>query len=312
VIEKSRPNYFLMKKLIFLVAILFLSLAKSQNLVTVEKVTKEIIPFVNVVGDQKSTYSNENGVIDLNQYADTIVLTASAIGYKSLKIRKNMIKDTLFLQQRPEFLDTVIINTFSGEEKVTNKLRNSKVLGNQIIPCHYNILSKIISKEVVFGNKISSIAIPFDKHKGYDLKVRDKFNKTKILVRLNIFKSTDNAVGDLLFSSDPKNIATGKNDKIDFSLAGINLEFSLEGFYIQLEHLGAIDMNGNFVECEGLFFARAEISDKKSKEYDITSFQMSTDGILKYELPLNYRQVFGENAKDKNYFLNYRFTYYKN
>jgi len=134
----------------------------------------------------------------------------------------------------------------------------------------------------------------------------------KLLVRLNIYKSSDSGFGELLFTSKPQNIITGKNDLIVFSLSDVNLKFSKDGFYLQLEHLGAVNDLGEFVDCNDLFFARIDISDKLSKQYNITSFKVNANGNVDSSEPLNYKQVFGENGKDGNYFLNYRFTYYDN
>lgn len=181
-----------------------------------------------------------------------------------------------------------------------------------MIFCHTNIITKVSSYSNLKEKKIISITIPFDRHSGLSKKQKEIFSKSKLNLRLNILKVNGDSLGDLIYSSSIKNILTGKIDELTFSTKELNLKFSEDGFYLQLENLGAVDENGEFITCNnGLFMARVKISDKESKEYKIESYRLAKNGSVDLEKQLNYTQSFGKNDLDKNYFLNYRFKYYE-
>lgn len=140
---------------------------------------------------------------------------------------------------------------------------------------------------------------------------KNKYNKSKLNLRVNIYEVDGDSLGALIYSSPTTNIKTGQNDELSFSLREVDLKFTKDGFFIQLENLGAVDESGDFINCSGLFLARIDISDEESKEYNIESFQLTKNGSVYLEKQLNYTQVFGQNDLDKNYFLNYRFEYYE-
>lgn len=299
-----------MKYFTLLLFLFNISFCFSQNILILDESSKKVIPFANLVSDSTALYSNENGIVDITTFNQDDHIKISAIGYSSQMMYRSKIVDSVFLKPIDNFLEEILVLSDKIKTKTTKKLKDSKKLGNQIIPCHTNIITKVSTKQDLKNKKISSIIIPFKRHVGMSKEQKKKYNKSKLNLRVNIYKIEGDSLGELLYSSPTTNIRTGQNDELSFSLKGVNLKFTKEGFYIQVENLGAVDEHGDFIECSGLFAARMDISDKESKEYDIESYRLVTNGSIYLEKQLNYTQSFGNNDLDKNYFLNYRFEYY--
>lgn len=300
-----------MKNALILIFIFSFNLCFSQTILILDKSSNEMIPFVNFVCGTSTAYSNENGLVDLTEFHKDSTITITAIGYKNKITKKSSIIDSVFLEPVDFVLSEIVL---LGDEKIkqkTKKLKDSKKLGNQVLPCHTNIITKITAVGELVDKRITSIIIPFDKHSGFSKKQKKVYASSKLLIRLNIFKVEGDSIGELIYTSPIKDILTGEKDEVIFNLNEVNLEFLKEGFYLQLENLGAINEEGDFIENKGgLFMARAKISDQESKEFKIESYRLSKNGSVDVVRNLNYTQAFGNNDLDKNYFLNYRFEYY--
>nr|WP_042293365.1 hypothetical protein [Nonlabens ulvanivorans] len=299
-----------MKYVLIFTAFIFSNITGGQVLL-LDYNSKEIIPFANLMSDSTVVYSNENGIADITIFNEDDYIKVSAIGYKPQEMYRSSIVDSVFLQSIDNVLEEIVVLSDKIKIKKTKKLKDSKKLGNKVLPCHTNIITKVSSKQDLNNNKISSLIIPFIRHAGMSKEQKKKYYKSKLNLRVNIYEVDGNSLGALLYSSPTKNIITGQNDELSFTLREVDLKFTKEGFYIQLENLGAVDEGGGFIKCSGLFFARIDISDNESKEYNIESYRVAKNGSVDLEKQLNYTQFFGKNDLDKNFFLNYRFEYYE-
>lgn len=301
-----------MKSYVLLFFLFYISIGTSQKSTVIDKNSKQIIPFANFVADSIAVYSNENGMIDLKEFNLETMITISSIGYQSKKVKKNEIQEVLYLEPVDYVLSPIVIVSDERIVETTKGLKDSKKLGSQILPCHTNVFTKVVPNEQLLNKRISSINLPFDRHSGMSKKQKEIYKNSKLLIRLNFFKVDGDSLGELIYSSETFNIITGDNKDLSVSLKNKELRFLKDGFYIQLESLGAVDDEGEFLDCNsGLFMARAKISDKESKDYKIESYNLSVNGQMDITNHLNYAQVFGQNDLDKNFFLNYQFTYYK-
>lgn len=301
-----------MKYIILIVLILSINFSNSQNVLILESNSNLVIPFANVMTDSISVYSNENGVVDLSRIEDESVVIISSIGYQTLEIEKKEIKEILYLEPIDYILPSIVILANERVIEDTKRLRDSKKLGSQILPRHTNITTKIIPREKLVSKRITSIKLLFERHSGMSKNQKEIFKKSKLLIRLNFFNVDGDSLGELIHSSETFNLITGSTDELVVSLKEVQLKLSKDGFYIQLENLGAVDEKGEFIEGNnGLFIARAKISDKKSTEYFIESYKLTSNGQYDIENQLNYKDVFGDSDLDKNFFLNFQFSYYE-
>lgn len=133
----------------------------AQKVLVLDKSSKEIIPFANLVSDSTVVYSNENGIANIAPFKKDDHIKVSAIGYKFQEMNRSSIVDSVFLQPIDNVLEEIVVLSDEIKIKKTKKLKDSKKLGDQVLPCHTNIITKFSSKQILYNNKISSLIIPF-------------------------------------------------------------------------------------------------------------------------------------------------------
>lgn len=279
----------------------------GQQVIIRDSMTNKVIPFVTITNGNGFAHSDLNGETSLNLFSDNDMLTFSAIGYKDLLITKLNIKEVLILEVNPIQLDAVVLDVKKQKVVQTKKTKRKGILGDQIIPCHAAITTLVIPNESLFNKQLKLIELKFERHSGYSRVQKEKYRGINIMTRLNIYTRKNDSFGELVYTSNPLSVNAGKKDILEFVV--YNVSFNENGFYLQLEHLGALNNNGEFVNCDGLHMMRVDIADIKSSEYDVISYLPAP--VLKVATvePLNYKQVISPNGATGNYFLNYRFSY---
>lgn len=284
----------------------FTGISFSQVVILKDKFTKDIIPFAVVSNGVLDAYANKNGAVELTCFNSRDVLTFSAVAYKDFNIIKVQVTDVIFLEADLIQLDAIVLDIRKNIVQ-TKKLKRKGILGGQVITCHYNIITLIEPKKVLLGRQLKQIELNFKKHTGHSKSQKSRYIGFDVMARLNIYARNNNSIGELLYTSNPLSVNAGEKDVLEFDVN--NVSFNENGFYLQLEHLGAVNNKGEFVNCDVLHMMRVDIADTKSADYEAISYLPAPVGKVALGESLDYKQVLLPNGAIGNYFLNYRFSY---
>lgn len=226
----------------------FLFIFLSSNLIA-QKVhvynnDKEPIPYANIlylnsknliVGD----YCNEIGEFILPTIISFDEIELSCVGFEKLTIKKELIKDTIFLKEEFVQLNEVVI---------TNKVKSSFIVAGY---CEEKQKVSIgFSKGMEVSMFLENIDRKEKKIKSFLFKVNKKENN-KSAVRIHFYKKsiTNLQPGDEIFKENIVRIIEGKTKAmIEVDISDYNLIFPEEGAFIGIEFLGYIDSSS------GVFF----------------------------------------------------------
>lgn len=95
----------------------------AQKVLVLDKSSKEIIPFANLVSDSTVVYSNENGVLDLATFNKDEYIKISAIGYKSQEMYRSKIADTILLKPIDNVLDEIVVISDKKDTENNKKIK---------------------------------------------------------------------------------------------------------------------------------------------------------------------------------------------
>ncbi len=265
--------------------------------------------FAYIYCSEKILYANENGYVELPIKLDCDEIVITALGFETLSLSHTELESRIFLTPKALVLDEVAISNTKGLKiKRTKKVGKSVPLAGTILPCFTTSLSKVVPKPKLISKRISAVKLKTNRHVGYRRDKKEVYQNTKLKCRLEIYTNNDGALGELIYYSQPQIAGTGKKDELIFKMDK-NIQFYEEGLFIQLTNLGTLDENGEYVDCEGgLFWLRMKIADKDSKEYSLTSYQYTPNGIPSDRKVLNYSNH--GMSENKDFFLNYRFEYH--
>lgn len=295
-------------KILFL--ILSINVAEAQQIINItDYTTNEAISFAYIKCNDIVVYSNENGLADISSLKDCNSILVYAIGYQYITVLKNEINDVIAMIPEIEQLDSVLIKSSKNQVlKTTKRIRSSKVLGSAILPSQSNILSLIKPFDEMEDKVLKKIILKTTRHAGHIKRDRVLFKNTLIKYRLEIYQNDEDSLGKLIYFSIPQSVSTGKNDELEFVIDK-NIRLEDKGLYFKLVHLGALDMQGEYIITEnpGLFMMRVDIADHVSKEYSITSFQHTLNGMNSSLKSMNYKDYGMGNNRE--FYLNYKFVY---
>ncbi len=246
--------------------ILFSNLIICQTIHLKDHMTKKEIPFVNMLyysGDKiiGGDYCDANGNYSINNLKEIEEIEFSCIGYETLIVEKENIKDTIYLNSSEIVLNEIIITNSKKDNETHIGYNDFKkkfsISGSKGIEC-----AVFIENTFNIEKKISSFLFKLEKK-----------NKNRIAVRIHLYKKNDaNEPSNELIDSDIIfYINKGSKGQFDVELSSYNLTLPLEGVFIGLEWLGTINDEGQFLNSNEWNNTQIEFNDEL--ETPITYFR---------------------------------------
>ncbi len=267
-----------MKTKIIIILLFFNSLnILSQSTVVVDSISKEPLPFSIVKYGKYGFYTDDNGYFDRqNIKSDTIEI--SYLGYYSKKILKNSVSDTIFLKERNNVIDEVILR--KSRVKRIKPLKPSRIFPNILLQPYRELIMVIKPNNKVVDAHIESISLLFDKMKEKHIK-KTNF---KTYIRINIYQMTNNILestnNHAIYSSAPIAVDLYNKDKIVLDISSESIYFKKEGLIFGIEMIGNLNTDKKFV-LNGQYI-RPKITPKKSQYYTAVTY-------IKYNLSDNVK-----------------------
>lgn len=266
----------------------------GQTIHVKDKLTKDIIPFVNV------TYFNEDNIIIGGDYCDangaltldsSIVIDEivfSCMGYESLILSKKVLSDTIYLNNSQITLNEVILTNSSK--------KNSEIIG-------YNNFKKKFS---ISGGKGIESSVFIENSFKVEKRIEsflfrvEKIIKNKVAVRIHLYEvNFDNEPEEELIKTDIiYYLDKSSKGEFEVNLSTYNLILPKKGIFIGIEWLGVVDSSGNFVNENISNAVKIEYNDNIDKP--ITFFR----NRFKVKVWSNTEQLkkdLEKNIKFKNY-----------
>lgn len=226
-------------KLFFSISlILILSSSLAQNsisLLIIDSDSKEAVPFVKVTVKNKNrgTYSNEKGIVSLDNLMIKDTLYINHIGYESKLL---LVKNLKYLKQISLIPTTYILNETTikaSNYKETligySRIKSNSTLGTSIIGSETAVL---IEPENITNAYINEIIF----------KIRNK-SKNNPIVRFHLYKNKKGFPGEEIFIKDNLFTIKSKN-KVKINIQNENIKLPKQGIFVSLEWIGIFEKNG--------------------------------------------------------------------
>ena len=234
--------------LFIILFISFKSFSQSKtSKIVVDIETRKPIPYVaiEIIENGKGIYSDENGKFTIPLKNDES-LKISHLGYKSISIKSEKIKDTLFLKKNVINLNEVIVWSGKIKEKEIGYIKKKKTLRWHIRP-QTQLATLIKLKNKINRSYINEILIPINKiitgFKGK--KLTQKTEDFQSIFRVYIYKNENEKPGKNLLST-PILINTNQNsnDVLKVNISNEFIEFPANGVFIGIEMIGDFNKQG--------------------------------------------------------------------
>lgn len=234
--------------LFIIVFISFKSFCQSTtSKIIVDFVTKKPIPYVaiEIIENGNGIYSDENGKFDL-PLKNSESLKISHLGYRSISIKSENIKDTLFLKKNVIDLNEVIVWSGKLKEKQIGYIKKKKTLRWHIRP-QTQLATLIKLKDKINRSYINEILIPLNKNitgfKGK--KLTKKTEDFQSVFRVYIYKNENEKPGENLLTSPILiNINQNSEDVLKVNISNELIEFPANGVFIGIEMIGDFNKQG--------------------------------------------------------------------
>lgn len=237
---------------------------------------KHILPFASIrlLNENKGLYANDQGAFFLSEInGDSIEV--SYLGYFPLKLKKQEIKDTIFLNENFELLREVIVITGQSSKKLIGYIKNKKSLSWYIR--HKTELSTLIKNKKVYDKAyIRKIHIPIGKKqiKLIDNKYKETHPKFNNVIRVNLYSNLDGRPGKVLLANSILIECTqDTNEIIEIDIANDFIEYPRNGVFVGVEMIGELDKDRNLInKKETSTLPSFKFTKKKKNSVFSTSF----------------------------------------
>lgn len=260
-----------MKIIITLILLFFwINLSYTQNIIVIDSLNKEIVPYatIQIIKTNKGLYTNQDGKFSLTEIiSDSIRI--SHIAYKSLKIKKSQIKDTIFLTPNTDNLSEIKIVTGKSKKKTIGYIKKKKNL-SWFIKGKTELATLIRYKKKYKSAYINKILIPIGK-KSLNSKSYPDFNS---IFRVSIYSHLNKNV-------DPKSllksilVKCNQNSPkiIELDISDEFIIFPKEGIFIGIEMIGQLDEKDNLIfKKNNSILPSFQFTEKKNKNIYTESF----------------------------------------
>lgn len=254
-----------MKKIIYLSLLLSQLFLNSQDkkFFVFDESSKKPVDYCNVliVGKDKGEYSDKNGIVKIKANG-TDSLIISHILYNTRKVKSGSIKDTIWLSQRNQFLEEVIVNS-SKDLKEWSKQRKEK---HQWYIQPKTEFCTLLEKQKG-TESISKVRFPVE----YITSLKnDQINEA--VFRLNIYHNSNGNIGEKL-NFDNLICELSNNSNFIFFDLGRSIVLPEEGLFLGIEFIGFQDSENAIIKNEKNNFIKLNFaSTKKSKTYFSNKF----------------------------------------
>jgi len=124
-----------MKKTSLLLLLLFSQIycfTQEKKFIIIDENNKQSIAYcsVSIIGKDKGEYSDSKGIVRIN-CSENDSLLISHILYNEIKIQFKTVKDTVWLSQKNQFLDEVIISSLKDSNDWSKERKASMVYANK-------------------------------------------------------------------------------------------------------------------------------------------------------------------------------------
>ena len=263
--------------ILFLIINLLSFLGYNQNIIIVDSVTKESIPYAIIKNNDSGIYTDHNGSYSINELtADSI--TINHLQYQTKTIAVENVKDTVFLHPKTQNLEEVVILEKRNKTTKIKKTRKSKAHVGFPLPKNQEILLKIIPKRNLTDKIIKQLAIEY--------RAVNPKNYLKAVFRINFYDFNNNEISSLIYSSEPIIVKPRKKGEITLNLKNTFIEIVDSGIVIGVEFIGYLD-NNKLTDNANNNFISLGLTDKENKYYSGKTF---------YRNPLsNEQEIFSIN-----------------
>lgn len=242
-----------------LIALLVLCAYLGHGQTTIlDQTTKDPIPFAAVsFNNGYGIFSDDNGVFVFTKklYPDVDSLHVSSLGFKDIKLSVSQLKDTLFLEQKIDRLDEVVLTV----DLYKDKKYKVEVLKPYLDDNYYKCWLPTIESEIAvfFSNpsdqptKLQTVHFPIALE-SKDWEKRKKKNADKkpfsTLFKVNFYQN-DNALPGkpLIYETVVFRVTEKNGDQFDMDVSAHNIIIPENGFFISLQVLGYTDKNGKLL-----------------------------------------------------------------
>jgi len=281
-------------KIVFIFHVLFAYFSYGQILV-VDAISKDPIPFVAVqsISAKKGYYTGKNSRLNLTKFKNDSILITS-MGYKSLLLKSNAIKDTIFLSSKYEILDEVTVYSKINTFKEVGYSKKKKFLS-------WFIDSKTQIGSLVFPNKENRGMIVKEVHIPIYVKSKIKRKRFNSVFKVNVFSNKNNLPHIPLLERPIVVYYDENSDKtVVIDVPNDNIILVDTGIFICIEMIGELDEIGNVVDDRepklGFRYTNKMSKDIKSTPYakgilsgkwdklDISNFKLETVNTSNFKL----------------------------
>ncbi len=215
----------------------FLFSYSQEKTIILDNVKKERIPYATVyyLKSKKGYYTNNKGAFEFNKM-DVDSVYISCLGYKTLKITTNLIKDTIFLTPEVQLLSEVSIHLKPPKSvKIGFKKKNMNFHAGDNL--QFGLTIKPVKEHE--NSIIKKILIPINKSR-----FSEKRDFESVL-KISLYSCKGN-LPDMPLISKPIiiNCNQNSNETLIIDIEKENIEFHKNGIFISIEMIGEIDKNG--------------------------------------------------------------------
>ena len=253
-------------KQLFVTSILFIqiiSFGQNKKFILLDESSEMPIEYCNIliIGKDNGTYSDSKGYVKISAKENDSLLISHVL-YKEIKLPLTSIKDTVWLSQKNQFLDEVIISS-NKDFKEWSKERKEK---------HQWYIQPKTEFCVLLGkNKsldtISKVRFPIE----YLTQIKSK-KIERAVFRLNIYSNSNGSINQKLNTENIIYTLEDNSEYITFDLKN-PLLIPLEGLFLGIEFIGFENSSNSILENERNNFIKLSFaSTKKSSTFYSNKF----------------------------------------
>lgn len=254
-----------MKQIFFTLILLnqIISFGQNKKFLLLDESSGMPIEYCNIliIGKDKGTYSDSKGYVEIDTKENDSLLISHVL-YKEIRLPLTSIKDTVWLSQKNQFLDEVIISSNKDFKKWSKEKKEKHQWYIQPKTEFCVLLEKNKSLDT-----ISRVRFPIENLN----QLKNKKIK-KAIFRLNIYSSSNGIICQKL---NKENIIYTLEDNSEYITFDIKKPFliPLEGLFLGIEFIGFENSSNSILEIERNNFIKLSFaSTKKSSTFYSNKF----------------------------------------
>lgn len=263
----------------------FLFNYSQERTFLIDNIKNEKIPYATIYYpvSKKGYYTNDKGFFEFSKKSVDSVYV-SCLGYKTLKITTDLIKDTIFLNPDIVVLDEIEISKKRViENKIGFKKGNNYWYGGK----HIEIGVIVKPKKELENVYIKEFILPVRKKRLQKTKKNNEFNS---VIKIGVFSVKNNLpYKNVLEKSILINYNQDSEKIIKVDLTDEDIFFTKEGLFFNIVLVGEIDSIGN-VTPEVYPLPGIICTNKKSKDFSYVKAFYKRKFLLDWN-DLNYKKL---------------------